>query len=85
MNPDTTRPSAQLVDTNEFWRLMCDPRTVRMDYFHLARNRELYCTDVPPEELPGFMQRQALEGAAALVSRPSALGLAIGRLKALFV
>lgn len=80
----TIRASAQAVDTAEFWRLMCDPRTVRLDYFSLANGRVVYTTAIPPEELPDFMRRKALEGAAALVSTPSPLRMAINRLKRLF-
>lgn len=43
------------VNTQEFWRMMCDPGAVRTGLRSVAVGGNLYVTDRSPEETPGFM------------------------------
>lgn len=63
--------SAQSVTLEEFWCVLCDARTVRLSRYTAARGTTVYRTAIPPEDVPGFMERQidAIGEALALGGR----------------
>lgn len=60
----------EIVDTEGFWRAMCDTRFVRLHMHQGAICDTLYFTDQPPEKVHGFIESKMDEVVNALKLKP---------------
>lgn len=56
----------KIVNTDQFWKRLCDFRSVRIDEHNVAIGNTMYVTKTSPEEIPGFIEAKLKNVANAL-------------------
>ena len=50
-----------ILDTEEFWEVMCDPSFRRLTLNVGKIGNTMFCVDIPPEKVEGFIEDKAME------------------------
>ena len=48
----------QIVNTNDFWSILCDYRSYRSDLYKAYIGNTMFITLVPPEKIKGFLDKK---------------------------